>query len=339
MIINDTPFNTDLETIMEEWQSQLHLNNIPYIQKYTDTPGNIMIPCLYHKNGQERKPSMGISKKDGVCHCFTCGKVAGLPEAISYSFGQEQDLTGSFGWQWLLKNFLTIEVEERKDVDIDYSRNNSLHDNRTVNYVSEEELDKYRFYHDYMWKRKLTPEVVELFDIGYDKETNCITFPNRDVNGNCLFVARRSVSTKFFNYPSDVEKPVYGLYELEKISKHWDYRVCALERKSQLSKIFKIDEIIICESMLDALTCWVYGKYAVALNGLGTQKQFTILRNLECRKFILATDMDEAGQRARANIRKALNNKIVTEYVWDVNVAKDVNDMSKEYFDSLREIM
>ena len=48
--------------------------------------------------------------------------------------------------------------------------------------------------------------------------------------------------------------------------------------------------------------------------------------------------MDEAGLKARERIRQSLGNKIVTEYVWDINVAKDINDMNKEYFDSLKEV-
>ena len=175
-----------------------------------------------------------------------------------------------------------------------------------------------------MYKRKLTDEIIDLFDIGYDKNTECITFPNRDINGNCLFVARRSVKTKFFNYPQDVEKPVYGLYECN---------ICAKTIKNWFP-----DEIIICESMIDALTCWVYGRYAVALNGTGNENQFKTLRNMPNRKFILATDMDEAGLKARERIRQSLGNKLVTEYVWDINVAKDINDMNKEYFDSLKEV-
>lgn len=56
------------------------------------------------------------------------------------------------------------------------------------------------------------------------------------------------------------------------------------------------------------------------------------------RKFILATDMDEAGLRARDRIKNHLKDKIVTQYIWDVKKAKDINDMSQEMFDSLKEI-
>lgn len=59
---------------------------------------------------------------------------------------------------------------------------------------------------------------------------------------------------------------------------------------------------------------------------------------MPCRKFILATDMDEAGLRARKRIKEALKNKLVTEYIWDLSIAKDINDMTKDYFESLQEV-
>lgn len=73
------------------------------------------------------------------------------------------------------------------------------------------------------------------------------------------------------------------------------------------------NEVYICESMIDAITVWVYGKFAVALNGLGTSYQFKQLNALPCRKFILATDNDSAGKSARIKIKNNIKNKIVTE--------------------------
>ena len=99
------------------------------------------------------------------------------------------------------------------------------------------------------------------------------------------------------------------------------------------------DEVIICESMIDCITCWVYGKYAVALNGLGNDLQFRQLRQMPNRKFILATDMDSAGQKARIRLKGQLDNKLVSEYIWDIKMAKDINDMTKEQFLSLEEYM
>lgn len=310
--VGETIINEDVENILTELKKQLEINGVKRFAKFIRTNNNIQTNCPFHKDGQEKKPSFGVSTIDGMCHCFGCGWKGTLPEMISNVFGKDD--FGVFGGQWLIRNFVSIEVENRPELDLNFSRSKTIEQQE---FVSEATLSKYRLYHSYMYQRKLTDSIIELFDVGYDEESQCLTFPVRDINGNCVFVAKRSVNTKFFHYPSGVEKPVYGLYEL--------------------SKIEQSDEIIICESMIDALTCWVYGKPAVALNGLGNALQMKQLRELPVRKFILATDMDEAGLRAREFIRAALRNKIVTEYRWDVKIAKDINDMSKDYFDSLQD--
>ena len=321
MEVNNHVILDDTQDILIELRKQLELNGVKRFARFIDSGNNIQTNCPFHKEGQERKPSFGINKNTGECHCFGCGWSGTLSEMISNCFGKDD--FGVYGDKWLIRNFVSVAVESRPDIDVDFCRRKKI-TSETKKYISEQELDSYRYTHPYMYKRKLTDEIIDLFDIGYDKNTECITFPNRDINGNCLFIARRSVKTKFFNYPQDVEKPVYGLYECN---------ICAKTIKNWFP-----DEIIICESMIDSLTCWVYGKYAVALNGTGNENQFKTLRNMPNRKFILATDMDEAGLKARERIRQSLGNKLVTEYVWDINVAKDINDMSKEYFDSLKEV-
>ena len=321
MEVNNHVILDDTQDILIELRKQLELNGVKRFAKFIDSGKNIQTNCPFHKEGQERKPSFGINKQTGECHCFGCGWSGTLSEMISNCFGKDD--FGVYGNKWLIRNFLSVAVESRPDIDVDFCRSKKI-TSETKKYISEQELDSYRYTHPYMYKRKLTDEIIDLFDIGYDKSTDCITFPNRDINGNCLFIARRSVKTKFFNYPQNVEKPVYGLYECN---------ICAKTIKNWFP-----DEIIICESMIDALTCWVYGKYSVALNGTGNENQFKTLRNMPNRKFILATDMDEAGLKARERIRQSLGNKLVTEYVWDINIAKDINDMSKEYFESLKEV-
>ena len=314
MIINNVPFETDLMSILDELRSQLSANGITLFHSMRDTPENIQVCCPYHKDGQERRPSAGIKKSDGIFHCFTCGETHTLQEMISHCFGRYDDVVGAFGWEWLLKNFLTVSIEERKSLDLDFAR---VGEEKKTSYISDDELDKYRVYHPYMWKRKMTPGVVDIFDIGYDKDTKSITFPVRDIQGRCLFVARRSVVTKFFNYPAGVEKPVYGLYELSQLDTY-------------------PTEVIICESMIDAIYFWTVGKYAIALNGLGNELQFKQLKEMPCRKFILCTDSDDAGMKARARIRKNIRNKLITEYILP-DGRKDANDCTQEELLTLQE--
>ena len=56
---------------------------------------DVMVSCPFHKGGQERKPSFGISKIDGSCHCFACGWAGSLTQMISQVFGYDDD--GGYG--------------------------------------------------------------------------------------------------------------------------------------------------------------------------------------------------------------------------------------------------
>lgn len=182
-----------------------------------------------------------------------------------------------------------------------------------------------------MYERHLTDDVIELFDIGYDNSTNCLTFPNKDIFGNCVFVAKRNVSTKFFNYPHGVDKPIYGLYEYNN----------AVYVDSNLQYVHLYDwmhynpqVLFVCESMLDALRLWTWGYYAVALNGIGSESQIDILNKIPVHEIRLCLDMDKAGIKARQRLKRMLKYKHVREVIWDVNIAKDIGEMpDKEFFE------
>lgn len=62
------------------------------------------------------------------------------------------------------------------------------------------------------------------------------------------------------------------------------------------------------------------------------------LRELPCRKIILATDMDERGLAARQRIRLNMQNrKIVQEYIFPKN-RKDANECTKEELKNLEAV-
>ena len=330
MIVNDMILNADCEEVITELQRQLAVNQINLLQRTHDAGRNIQVQCPYHGNGQERRPSAGIRKEDGLFNCFACGQAHTLPEVISYCFGHYEDVLGKFGMNWLVTNFATIRKEERKDVEIDMERNNSTSKNTRLehtasfepNFVSEEELDSYRYYHSYWADRGITDEnIIELFDLGYDIRTNCITFPVRDIEGNCVFVARRNVSTKWFNYPKDVEKPLYGLFEADLV---YNFDVNNYP-----------DKLYITESMIDCILLWQADKCAIALNGTGSKEQIEQLKKLPIRHYVLATDNDEAGQRAREKLRKALP-QLITEINFPDN-RKDIGECTKEEIENIEQ--
>lgn len=326
--LQDTIIQSDTQSILDMLKFDLAQHGVDRFHIFRNNGENVQTNCPFHKNGQERKPSFGVNGEIDKCHCFSCGWSGTIEEMISELYGYQDE--GKFGKRWLIKRFNTVEIETRPNIMEGFNeRNNRLNDrniNRLDNlnnnpvdntYISDEELDKYRYIHPYMYERKMDDRVIEIFDVGYDKETECITFPIRDKNGNCLFIARRSVNTKFFSYPQGVEKPLYGLYELY-----------------QLDEFPK--EIYICESMIDAITIWTHcDKYAVALNGLGNDLQFSQLNDMPNRTFILATDNDSAGIKARIRLKKYITNKIIKEIILPSN-RKDINECTYNEFENIK---
>lgn len=320
----------------------LEQNGLIRMNKQT---GNYMqIYCPIHNDGNERKPSCGVLLKDemrngrkypaGFFHCFSCGFAKTLPDAVSEILKNRSMSISGVDW---LKDH--IPGFEGVDSDFEYDRlvppelmqavtAKYMTDYITSikkpkqSYVSEEELAKYRFTIPYMYERKLTDELIEKFDIGFDanwipegkkKPVPCVTFPVRDRTGRTLFICRRSVQGKMFNYPKGVTKPVYGLYELPKDAK----------------------TVVICESCFNALTSWRYGKPAVALLGTGNPYQIQQLKELGVRTFIIALDPDDAGQRGTDKLKRALRQVALVFEMKGIPAGKDINDLSEEEFNSL----
>lgn len=304
--VNGRPILADVSEIINELRSQMILaSNMELFRKGRASGDNWMYTCPFHKGGQERKPSFGISRVDGTGHCFACGWAGSLTEMISEVFGYNDN--GAYGEKWLSRNFLSLSVEMRKPLTLQMSRGVSRQQQRVPGFT-EQELDSYRYIHPYMYERGLTDEIIEEFDIGYDARNSAITFPCYYADGFPAFIARRSVKTKYFNYPEDVEKPVYGADRF--------YRQ-------------QYDFAVICESVFNALTCWKHGLPAVALLGTGAKEQYAILKNMPVRKFILGLDPDEAGRKGALKIRQHLgNSKIITEF--DIPEGYDINDLDEK---------
>jgi DNA primase len=309
--------NVPVKDVLTTLLTELQTRGINYLRILKPNGNNIQTCCPYHNEGLEKNPSAGISitgnpkNPAGTFHCFACGKVASVQQLVSHCFGYDDN--GRQGERWLLDNFISREFSDRKGIILQTLHTlNSVSNISDTNYITEEELSKYRFYHPYMYQRKLTDEIINKFDVGYDKETNCLTFPCNDINGNCLFITRRSVATKFFNMPTNIDKPVYALDKVEQGTR----------------------ELVIVESIINALTLWTWGIPAVALLGTGTNKQYQILKDYPVRKYILAFDGDDAGRKAVARLKEKVKSKLIGYYI--MPEGKDINDLTYEDFKKLK---
>ena len=336
--IKDSQIQVSVLDALQTLKGELASENIELLKDIKDGPANVMITCPFHSNGQEHRPSMGVKKQGGIAHCFTCGEVVSFSELVSYCRNGVK--SEQYGTTWLINRYRDLTFEnlkaqlqfnefrgkEKDKLMIAKSRGEKLNVDINTgkkiekNFVSEEELDEYRWTHKYWAERGIVDEkIIELFDLGYDRKTKCITFPVRDKQGNCEFVARRSVNTKFFQYPPGVSKPLYGLYELY-----------SLYNKAFFTGRNKLTSIMLCESMIDGILLWQAKHPALAFNGLGNERQFRQLRELPFRHFILVTDNDEAGKKARARIRKYVPNKLFSDIIFPEGI-KDVGDLGKQH--------
>lgn len=293
------------------YQAQRELTNGKLTHIDTRRKDNILITCPMHKGGKERHPSCNVladpnveDLEAGFAHCWSCGYNAPFPQLIADLF--DQDLT--FGEEWLVERFGDVLVNQEvilPEIIIDQPKQVKKE------FLDESILTQYDYYHPYMWQRKLTQEVVDRFRVGYDKTRNAITFPVYDEKHRLVMVTARSVNTKRFWIPENVDKPVYLLYDL-------------LERKS--------DTAFVCESQLNALTLRTYNYPSIALFGTGSDKQYKILRKSGIRNYILCFDGDEAGRKGALRFIKNMPKDV---FITDIRLpaGKDVNDLTKEEFD------
>jgi DNA primase len=229
-----------------------------------------------------------------------------LPEFIGDCFGQSEE----FGKSWLIQRFGTMI-----DYDEDYLEPIIL-DRHNKQYLDESILNRYMYYHPYMWKRGLSKEVVDRFGVGYDKNYNSITFPVWDESGNLVMITSRSVSSKYFHIEKNKDKPVYLLNFINQD---------------------KPDRVYVCESQINALTLWTWGYPAIALFGTGSSHQYEILNKSGIRNYVLCFDGDLAGAKGRNRFMKNIRKDVFASYKSIPN-GKDVNDLTKEEFENLDEI-
>ena len=310
LIIHGKEIDAPIPVILNTLRSEIKNGKLRTIMdEYKD---NVAITCPVHKMGVERHPSCNVyCRKDnddieyGKVHCFTCGYTATLPQLVATCF-DEPDI--SFGEEWLVERFGTAYSENSRCLP-----EIVLPNKRKKSFMNESTLTKFNYYDEYMWKRRLTKDVVDRFMIGYDPERKAITFPVWDENGRLVMVTSRSTIDKKFYIEKDKDKPVYLL---------------------NFIKEYGISTVYVCESQINALTLWSYGYPAVALFGTGSSYQYDILNKSPIRNYILCFDGDEAGEKGRTRFMKNIRDDVLVSYK-KIPFGKDVNDLTKDEFDSL----
>lgn len=321
IVVKEITLATTIAELVDVLRGQLWEQGLFLLQDVKDSEHAIYVTCPVHAEGKEKNPSCGVAKhpvrtaeyeiEAGHVHCFRCGYTAPLTEFISFCFGKKD--AGAQGLFWVRKHFANYSFESRgafmKPFTSSRIKEKSAPAKESELLVAEYCTHK----HPYMYKRKLDDYTILQFEVGYDKETDSLTFPVRDIKGNLVFVQRRAVKEKKFDNQHNSPKGqcVYGIHKAWKLS----------------------GPIYVCESIIDALTIWTYGKPAVALLGANaTQAQIELLCRMNARHLILALDNDQAGAKASEFLYDQLKlYKWISVLQLPVGI-KDVNELTREEF-------
>lgn len=317
MNINGLEVDVTLHQLLLDLRNSLSQNGIYMLHTIKPVGNNIMVSCPSHKNGQEKKPSCGISLTDtykgdrkipaGTAHCFTCDYTATITEFISLCFGYKDG--GLFGNKWIKANY-NVATSRTRHVNLNFNVRTS--NKKHYDTIDDNLLEPYRYTVDYMYKRGLTDDVIEQFDIGYDEEQDAITIPVPDLKGDIKWVQRRLINHKQYIIPQGINKTDFLLGASEVLKQH-------KER----------DPVYIVESPFNMLTLWSMNYPAICLFGTGGGNQYEMLRKLPIRHYIIALDPDEAGKKGSRKLLKELNtHKILSKL--NYTDSRDINELQDE---------
>ena len=331
------PIVATVEQVLKDIKLELYGTGL--LKDMNNTGADLMVTCPFHSNGKERNPSCGVLLKEktvkdkkyeaGTVHCYTCGYTADLPQFVADMLGLENNLAG---YKWLVGRY-NYSTQEREPLELNLYRGQA----QKTSCMDEEEVERFNKELlnsneacEYLHKRKLASWILEAYKLGYDPADKTVLFPVRDMQGKVTFYKGRSIAGKHFYNAKDIDKSslVFGLYEL--CNGHFSQGVATPE-----------SEIWITESEIDALSLISQGEYAVAIMGSHiSEEQCRELERAPFRRFILATDNDEAGRKGASQIKRLLIPKgfRFTNLQWNTEL-KDINDLIKQFGGNWRDYL
>ena len=298
--VGNVVINADVEDVISLIQEES-----VFCQDINELDNDIMVTCPFHKGGMEHKPSLGINKDSGVYHCFTCGEKGTIVDLVAYTL----DISPKQAIRKLAGEY--IYSGGRRSLDIDLSSQKIVHTN--PNYKTEY-LKNNTPAIEYLQKRNVVG-VAKLFPIGFNPQHNSIIIYVQNLQGNIVYSKERNITTKRYYNTADVRKSDY-LFGAYQIAKYWN----------------GTSPVWICESEIDALTCWSRGQYAVAIGGSHiSNKQIQIIKQLGIKTLINGLDRDSAGIEGWETLKQFTRGILLADTTFPVN-KKDINELTHEEF-------
>jgi len=346
---------SDIYDMVTDLQIDLKVQGINLLSqvKNKETTKDVLVSCPVHKQGQERKPSCGISKMDivrngkqyaaGTVHCFTCGYTADFFEFVSYCFGTTER---AFGKRYIIRKYNTMDIAQRPDIKLNYRRVRKGVLPYTC--IDDSILDNYKYTSDYLIQRNFDLNTILFYEYGYNSLNNTITMPVRDHKGGLVFVKQRLINPppgldKYLNVEGVPKQYLlYGFYQVLQLINTINNGTCTNEK---LEKNYKKYGVILTEGEFNAAYLMQNGYPAVSLLGRilfrdtsgASIQQYELLLRYGIRRVVSWMDNDEFGLQAQDLIVEQLSKNFIVrvpKYSMfpDLN---DANDYTPEQLDAL----
>lgn len=278
-----------------------------FLQTYfgVDTRKNFKCLCPTHNDDN---PSMGFNRDKHQAHCFSCDACYDIYDLVGIYFNLPEVKDQLQKVEQLYDHGTTNPVKTKSN-----PKPTKKQEEQPELKIAEikaycEECKNNAYKTDYFGKRGLLAETVSRCNLGFDEKENAIVIP---YSKTMEYFQRRNVLEKKFYKPksSDAgQEPIYNMQALR-------------------LKIRK--PVFVVESALCAISIIQCGGQAIALNGTGAEKLYTMVKAKKpLGTLILALDNDEPGKEHSAKIRQKLIEMDVKVLTYNIaDECKDPNDL------------
>lgn len=232
----------------------------------------------------DRRPSASVNviKKQWVC--YTCGAHGGLTgDAALVEPDYEQMIT------WF---------EDKLAEDKTYP------ESWLVQYTAGE-------VHPY-WEQRVGAHAALHFKLGYDPESDAVTYPLRNMAQEVMGVVRRPLQAgdgPKYLYPRNVD--------VGRLLFNYDGEAR--------------DAVVLVEGAIDAMALWNVGVEAYAIYGSRfSEYQLHLVDRVDPTYVVTAFDRDDAGWRAHCEVERSFPHRFVERMQWPFPWGKDVDEIGSE---------
>jgi DNA primase len=310
-----------------------------------------VISCPFHDEGT---PSLIISPKNNLFHCFGCDAAGSVIDwvmktrGVSFRFAceilqEDAGLTAESGTKTVHRNTAT---KLAAPLAADESNQEAL---RNVLDYYHQTLKQSPEALEYLTNRGLAhPELIDTFKLGFANRTLGYRLPEKnrkegkELRGKLQAIGLlRDTGHEHFNGSlvvpvmdaNGIVSEVYGRKVLGKKLRKGTPLHLYLPGPHQgvwnLSSLAACDEVILCEALIDAMTFWVNG-YRNVTTSYGTSgftdDHLAAFKANDIKRVLIAYDRDESGNAAAEKLATLLNDNGMDAFRIMLPKGMDVNE-------------